>query len=54
VLEVDELVDLDVQGVIGDTVSHCRASHGEVDSVAIVRTDSLEIWMQFMGVQALT
>ena len=52
--EVDELVDLDVQGVGRDTVTRCRASHGEVDAVAVVRTNSLEVWIQLMGSQALT
>lgn len=34
--EVDELVDLDVQGVGRDTVAHCGTGHGEVDAVAVV------------------
>lgn len=34
--EVDELVDLDVQGVVRGAVGHCGARHGEVDAVAVV------------------
>ncbi|WVZ96624.1 hypothetical protein U9M48_042238 [Paspalum notatum var. saurae] len=34
--EVDELVNLDVQGVGRHAVAHCRPSHGEVYAVAVV------------------
>ena len=52
--EVDELVDLDVQGVVREAVGHRGARHGEVDAVAVVWTNSLEVWVQLMRAQTLT
>ena len=52
--EVDELVDLDVQGVVRGAVGHRRARHGEVDAVAEIRAQRLEVWAQVRCVQALT
>lgn len=54
VLEVHKLVDLDIQGIGRDAVWYCWASHSEVDTIAVVWTNWLQVWVQFTCIQALT